>query len=98
MAVEEMKKVRIVRRTRATGGALLLPEKEYPVTKSDFLDLVRCGKGIDPTGKLKIEAPPLNQKDTGKEHPGGRGESTQEVGTRTVPGGEKAAKATAKDR
>lgn len=85
MATETLHDVEILRRTRATGGKLLLPGKTYKVIKSDFLDLVRSRKGVDPSGNVKVPPRKMSNRNTGEEMPGGRGEGTQEVGTRTVP-------------
>ncbi len=76
----ELKEVFILRRTRATGGALLLPGKTYEVTKRDFLDLIRCGKGEDPSGKVAVAKGPKRKRNHG-EAPGGKGESTETVAT-----------------
>lgn len=77
---DELKKVTILRRTRATGGYLLLPGKTYEVSQSDFMDLVRCGKGEDPTGEVKLSKLPKRTRTHG-EMPGGTGESMETVGT-----------------
>ena len=80
---EEMRDVKMLRRSRATGGALLLPGKTYPVSKTDFLNLVRSGKGEDPTGEIRVRTKkdPMHGKRTDQEHPGGTGESTQTIGS-----------------
>ena len=92
---EELHKVKILRRTRATGGALLLPGKTYSVSKADFMDLIRCGKGEDPTGEIKVSREKPRKRNHG-ELPGGEGESTQTVGSsrpRRHTSGESAGKA-----
>ena len=80
---EEKRKVKMLRRSRATGGALLLPGKTYPVSISDFRNLVRSGKGEDPTGEIRVRAKmdPMHGKRTDEEAEGGTGESTQTVGS-----------------
>ena len=77
------KKVKMLRRSRATGGALLLPGRTYPVTESDFRNLIRSGKGEDPTGEVRVRAKmdPMHGKRVDKEQPGGEGESSQTIGS-----------------
>ncbi len=83
MAEGDVRKVRMKRRSRATGGAVLLPGKTYEVIESDFYDLIRSGKGEDPTGEVKVKIKPdrMSGKDIGKEAPGGEGESNQTLGS-----------------
>lgn len=80
---EEKRKVKMLRRSRATGGALLLPGKTYTVSMSDFRNLVRSGKGEDPTGEIRArpKADPMHGKRVDEEQPGGTGESTQTIGS-----------------
>ncbi len=81
MADGDVRKVKMLRRSRATGGAVLLPGKTYTVSDNDFMDLVRCGKGEDPTGEIVVRRKKPRKTNHHKEHPGGEGESTQTLGT-----------------
>jgi hypothetical protein len=88
-------RIKIVRRTRETGGALLLPGKEYPVTKADFLELIRSGKGVDPAGKVAVTKARRTRRDTGKEASGGTGEAVESDHKKRAKG-KATAKATAR--